>query len=37
MRNKHVIVAVLLTYLLVSFMPSIALPNILGKGKKGPG
>ena len=35
MRNKHVLFAVLLTYLAVSFMPSIALPNILGKGKKG--
>lgn len=34
MRNKHVIFAVLITYLLVSFVPSIALPNILGKGKR---
>lgn len=34
MRNKHVVFAVLLTYLLVSFVPSIALPNILGKGKR---
>jgi hypothetical protein len=33
MRNKHVIVAVVLTYLLVSFVPSLALPNILGKRK----
>ena len=33
MRNKHVIVAVILTYLLVSFVPSIALPNVLGKKK----
>ena len=33
MRNKHVLLAVVLTYLLVSFVPSIALPNILGKKK----
>ena len=35
MRNKHVLFAVLLTYLVVSFVPSIALPNIMGQGKKG--
>ena len=35
MRNKHVLFAVLLTYLVVSFVPSIALPNIMGTGKKG--
>ena len=35
MRNKHVLFAVLLTYLVVSFVPSIALPNIMGMGKKG--
>lgn len=34
MRNKHVIFAVIATYLLVSFVPSLALPNILGKGKR---
>ena len=34
MRNKHVLVAVLLTYLLISFVPSLSLANILGKGKK---
>lgn len=33
MRNKHVLFAVLLTYLVVSFVPSLALPNILGKKK----
>ena len=33
MRNKHVLVAVILTYLLVSFVPSIALTNLLGKRK----
>lgn len=37
MRNKHVLVAVLLTYLVISFVPSLALPNLLGKGKKGKG
>ena len=35
MRNKHVLFAVLLTYLVVSFVPSIALPNIMGKGQEG--
>ena len=34
MRNKHVLFAVLVTYLIVSFVPSLALPNILGKGKR---
>jgi hypothetical protein len=33
MRNKHVIFAVILTYLVVSFVPSLALPNIMGKKK----
>ena len=33
MRNKHVLFAVLLTYLVVSFVPSIGLKNIMGKGK----
>ena len=34
MRNKHVLVAVLLTYLLISFVPSLSLMSLLGKGKK---
>ena len=34
MRNKHVLAAVLLTYLLISFVPSLSLANFLGKGKK---
>lgn len=34
MRNKHVLFAVALTYLVVSFVPSLALPNLLGKGKR---
>ena len=33
MRNKHVLFAIVLTYLVVSFVPSIALPNVLGKKK----
>ena len=35
MRNKHVLAAVLLTYLLISFVPSLSLANVLGKRKKG--
>ena len=35
MRTKHVIAAVLVTYLVISFVPSLGLMNILGKGKKG--
>ena len=34
MRNKHVLAAVLLTSLLISFVPSLSLMNLLGKGKK---
>ena len=34
MRNKHVLAAVLLTYLLISFVPSLSLTSLLGKGKK---
>jgi len=37
MRNKHVLVAVLLTYVVLSFVPSLLLTNFLGKGKKGKG
>ena len=33
MRNKHIIFAVLLTWLVVSFVPQLALPNLLGKRK----
>lgn len=33
MKNKHVIVAVLLTYVVVSFVPSLSLTNLLGKFK----
>lgn len=34
MRNKHVIFAVLITYLVISFVPSLSLMNLLGKGKR---
>lgn len=34
MRSKHVLVAVLLTYLLISFVPQIGLMSLLGKGKR---
>jgi hypothetical protein len=33
MRNKHVLVAVLLTYLLISFIPSLSLTSLMGKRK----
>lgn len=33
MRNKHVIFAVLVTYLVLSFVPSLGLMSLLGKGK----
>ena len=33
MRNKHVLAAVLLTYLLISFVPSLSLANFLGRKK----
>jgi hypothetical protein len=35
MRSKHVFIAVLLTYLVISFVPSLGLMNFIGKGKKG--
>lgn len=35
MRNKHVVVAVVVTYLVLSFVPSLGLMSLLGKGKKG--
>jgi hypothetical protein len=34
MKNKHVLVAVLLTYVIVSLVPAIQLGSLLGKGKK---
>jgi multisubunit Na+/H+ antiporter MnhF subunit len=34
MRNKHVIVAVVLTYLVLSFVPSLLLTNFIGRGKQ---
>lgn len=37
MKNKHVIVAVLVTYLLLSFVPQLSLMNLIGKGKGGKG
>ncbi len=33
MRNKHVLMAVLLTYLVMSFVPGLGLMNLIGKGK----
>lgn len=35
MRNKHVLVAVLVTYLVVSFVPAISLGNVIKKAKGG--
>lgn len=35
MRSKHVLFAVVLTYLVLSFVPSLLLTNFIGKGKKG--
>jgi hypothetical protein len=35
MRNKHVIFAVIATYLVLSFVPSLLITNFIGKGKKG--
>ena len=34
MKNKHVIWAVVITYLVISFVPSLGLMSIMGKGKK---
>lgn len=33
MKHKHILVAVLLTYLLVSFVPQLSLMSLIGKGK----
>lgn len=32
--GRHVLVAVLLTYLLMSFVPQLGLMSIIGKGKR---
>lgn len=34
MRNKPVLVAVLITYLLISFVPQLSLMSLLGKAKR---
>jgi hypothetical protein len=36
-RNKHVIFAVVATYLLISFVPSLSLTSLMGRGKKSGG
>ena len=33
MPSKHVIVVVLITYVVLSFVPSLLLTNFIGKGK----
>lgn len=33
MKNKHVLAAVIVTYLLISFVPQLSLMNLIGKGK----
>ena len=33
MRNKHVVAAVIVTYLVLSFFPGLGLMSILGKRK----
>lgn len=33
MKHKHVFIAVLITYLVISFVPQIGLMNLIGKGK----
>jgi hypothetical protein len=33
--NKKVFAAVLITYLVVSFVPSLGLMSLVGKGRKG--
>lgn len=35
MRNKHVLIAVLITYLIMSFVPQLGLTSFLGKAKGG--
>lgn len=34
MNLKHCFWTALVVYLLISFVPALALPNILGKGKR---
>lgn len=34
-HHKHALVAVLATYLVMSFVPQLGLMNVLGKGKGG--
>lgn len=33
MRNKHVLMAVLITYLVMSFVPALSIRNVIGMGK----
>jgi hypothetical protein len=33
-RNKHVIFAVIATWLVISFVPSLSLTSLMGRGKK---
>ncbi len=33
MKHKTVLIAVLATYLLISFVPQLSLMNLIGKGK----
>lgn len=35
MKNRHVLVAILVTYLLVSFVPALSLSNLVKKAKGG--
>lgn len=35
MRNKHVLIAVVITYLAVSFVPALSLGNVIRKAKGG--
>lgn len=37
MKHKHVLFAVLATYLLISFVPQLSLMSLIGKGKGGKG
>lgn len=33
MKNKHVLAAILITYLVISFVPSLGLMSLMGKRK----
>ena len=35
MKHKHTVIAVVATYLVLSFVPSLGLMNLLGKGGAG--